>query len=141
MESMRSTRSLFLHWIESGAIDAERVTEAASIVGVQPDAVHWQRFVDLLLLVAGALALASGVVFFIAYNWDALGRFGQFAGLQVLILAAVALFWQLGTAKVTAQVTLLVAALLLGAAPCWPCTARPTRPAPTPGSCSPPGPC
>ena len=112
---MRSTRSLFLHWIESGAIDAERATEAASTVGVRPDAVHWQRFVDLLLLVAGALALASGVVFFIAYNWDALGRFGQFAGLQLLILAAVALYWRLGAAKVTAQVTLLVAALLLGA--------------------------
>jgi uncharacterized membrane protein len=115
MESMRSKRSLFLHWIESGAIDADRATEAAAAVGVRPDAAHWLRFVDLLLLVTGTLALASGVVFFIAYNWDALGRFGQFAGLQLLIVAAVALYWRLGTMKVAAQVTLLVAALLLGA--------------------------
>jgi uncharacterized membrane protein len=115
MESMRSTRSLFLHWIESGALEAHRTMAAASTVGGRPDAASWLRFVDLLLLVAGALALASGVVFFIAYNWDALGRFGQFAGLQLLIVAAVALYWRLGTVKVTAQVTLLVAALLLGA--------------------------
>lgn len=112
---MRSTRSLFLHWIESGAIEAERTAEAAAAVGVRPDAAHWLRFVDLLLLTTAALALASGVVFFIAFNWDALGRFGQFAGLQVLIVAAVALYWRLGTEKLIAQVTLLAAALLLGA--------------------------
>lgn len=116
---MASTRSLLLYWIESGAIDADRVAtgaaEAASVVGIRPDATRWLRFGDSLLLAAGALAMASGVVFFIAFNWDALGRFGQFAGAQLLILAAVALYWRLGTVKVTAQVALLVAALLLGA--------------------------
>jgi hypothetical protein len=60
-------------------------------------------------------ARPGAAVFFIAFSWDALGRFGQFAGAQLLILAAVALYWRLGTVKVTAQVALLVAALLLGA--------------------------
>jgi uncharacterized membrane protein len=115
MELMRSTRSSFLHWVESGAIDVDRATEAASVVHIRPDASRWLRLVDLLLLAAGALALASGVVFFIAFNWDALGRFGKFAGAQVLTVAAVVLYWRLGATKVTAQVALLVAALLLGA--------------------------
>jgi uncharacterized membrane protein len=112
---MTSTRSLLLNWIESGAIDAERSAEAAMVAGIHPLPGRWLHFIDLLLLAAGTLALAGGVVFFIAFNWDALGRFGQFAGVQLLILAAVALYWRLGTATVSAQMALLVAALLLGA--------------------------
>jgi uncharacterized membrane protein len=115
MESMTSTRSLLLHWIENGAIDSERAADAATAVGIRPDAGRWLRLVDLLLLATGALALASGVVFFIAFNWDALGRFGKFAGVQLLLVAAVVLYWRLGALKVSAQVALLVAALLLGA--------------------------
>jgi uncharacterized membrane protein len=115
MEWMSSRRSQFLNWIDGGAIDAARAAEAATVAGIRPDDFAWLRFVDLLLLLAGALALAGGVIFFVAFNWDALGRFGQFAGLQLLLLAAVALYWRLGAAKVTAQVALLVATLLLGA--------------------------
>jgi uncharacterized membrane protein len=112
---MIARRSQLLHWIESGAVDPGRAPEAAAVAGVPPDGARWLRFVDLLLLSTGALALACGVVFFIAFNWDALGRFGKFALVQCLVLAAVALYWRLGAVKAAGQIALLVAAVLLGA--------------------------
>jgi uncharacterized membrane protein len=81
---------------------------------VLPDRARWLLLLDRLLLLAGALALASGMVFFIAFNWDALGRFGKFALVQILLLAGVLLYWRLGPLKLAAQAALLVAVILLG---------------------------
>lgn len=111
---MKSARLQLLCWIEGGAIAPDRITRALEVTGVMPDRGRWRRFLDLLLLVLGALSLACAVVFFIAYNWDALGRFPQFALLQLLIIAAVLLYWRLGVDNPGAQVALLVAAILLG---------------------------
>lgn len=111
---MVSRRSQLLDWIERGAVDPARAAEAVAAAGVLPDRARWLLLLDRLLLLAGALALASGVVFFIAFNWDALGRFGKFALLQILLLTGVLLYWRLGPLKLAAQAALLVAAILLG---------------------------
>jgi uncharacterized membrane protein len=114
MKPMTSRRSQLLYWIERGAVDPARGLEAARVAGLLPDGARWLRFIDGLLLLSGALALASGVVFFVAFNWDALGRFGKFALVQALLLAAVLLYWRLGALKTAGQAALLVAAILLG---------------------------
>lgn len=112
---MLSGRTQLLHWIDGGAIPADRAGQALAVSGIAPDGNRWLRFVDSLLLVLGGLALASGVVFFIAFNWDALDRWLQFAGVQIALLAAVLVWWRLGVDRLGAQVALLVAAVLLGA--------------------------
>jgi uncharacterized membrane protein len=112
---MVSRRAHLLHWLDSGLVAPARTAAALAAGGVTPDPARWLRFLDVLLLVLGGLALASGVVFFIAFNWDALGRFSQFALLQVLLLVAVAAWWRLGIDRLPAQVALLTAAVLLGA--------------------------
>jgi uncharacterized membrane protein len=112
---MTSRRSQVLGWIEDGVIAPSHIFQALKVTGITPDGPHWRRFIDQLLLSAGALALTCAVVFFIAYNWDALGRFPQFALVQLLMGLAVVFYLGLGAEHSTAKVALLVAAVLLGA--------------------------
>jgi uncharacterized membrane protein len=111
---MTSRRSEFLNWIECGAVEPGHGLRAARVAGILPDSARWLRLVDGLLLLTGTLALASGVVFFVAFNWDALGRFGKFALVQALLLVAVLLYWRLGALRTAGQAALLLAAILLG---------------------------
>ena len=104
-----------MHWLDSGAIAADRAEEAFAASGLAPDAAAWLRFVDALLLLLGGLARASGVVFFVAFNWDSIDTLLQFALVQVALFIAVLAWWRLGLDQPAGQVALLVAAVLLGA--------------------------
>lgn len=53
--------------------------EALSAVGVLPDDLRWRTFLENLFMCLGGLALSFAVLFFIAYNWNAMGRFAKFA--------------------------------------------------------------
>jgi uncharacterized membrane protein len=108
-------RALFLHWIERGAIPRERLDRALAVGEVLPTTQAWRNFIDRLLLFSGAVALASAVIFFFAYNWDAMGRFAKFALAEVLIVAALVGYWRLGSERMAGKAALLLAALFLGA--------------------------
>jgi uncharacterized membrane protein len=112
---MISKRTQLLQWIDAGAVGPEQIFQALAATGVLPDGARWRRFLDQLMLILGALALVCAVVFFIAYNWDALGHFAQFALVQGLMVLAVLSWWRLGAEAIAAKVALLVAAMLLGA--------------------------
>jgi len=86
---MKSTRAQLVEWVDQGVIRPEAVEQAFAVAGVTPDAARWQRFVSALMLWLGALLFAAGVIFFFAYNWDALGRFSQFGLVEALLAAAV----------------------------------------------------
>jgi uncharacterized membrane protein len=64
---------------------------------------------------SGASALGAAVVFFIAHNWGALGRYAKFGLIELLVLAAVLAYWRLGPDKASGKAALLVACILLGA--------------------------
>ena len=102
-------------WVEAGAIAPERVAQVLVLSGVVPDGQGWQRFMDRLLLVLGALTLAAAVIFFFAYNWNALGKLAQFALAQVLVVLPLLAYWKLGVDKLAAKVSLLAAAIMVGA--------------------------
>ncbi|HEX2829347.1 MAG TPA: DUF2157 domain-containing protein [Burkholderiales bacterium] len=108
-----SERATILSWTEHGAIDDAQA--ALSAAGVLPSARHWRTFLDRLLLWSGAAALGVAVVFFIAYNWSALGRYAKFGLLQIAIVAAVVAYWRLGPERASAKAALLVACIVLGA--------------------------
>jgi len=112
---MVSRRARLLLWIEAGAIRPERINQAMMVTRVIPDGARWQHFLDQLMLVLGGLALACAAIFFVAYNWDALGHLAQFGLVQALMVLALLLWWKLGCETVSAKVALLSAALLLGA--------------------------
>jgi len=112
---VRSGRHLILDWAEQGVLEQERVGEAFAAGGIAPTARDWRRFLDRLLAGAGAVFLAAAVIFFLAYNWQALGRWGKFALVEAAIAVALALYWKLGADRVAGKAALTAAALLVGA--------------------------
>ena len=107
-----SDRSDILAWSGVGAVTDARA--ALALAGVTPDARAWRHFLDRLLLWSGALALAAAAVFFIAYNWNDLGKIPRFALVSALILVAVLGYGRWGTDTAAGKACLLVAAFLLG---------------------------
>src|SRR6185369_6447460 len=107
-----SDRHAVFAWAESGKIADVRA--ALSAAGVLPGARGWRAFLDALLLWSGAVALAAAMVFFIAHNWNELGRYAKFALVEVPLAIAVVAYWRLGPERATGKAALLVAAILLG---------------------------
>lgn len=72
-------------WIAPG--DTQRALEVTGGV-VRAD--RWRRLGLAFLLGAGLAALATGIAFFIAWNWDDLGRFTKLGGVSLALVAALA---------------------------------------------------
>lgn len=112
---MASPRDVVIDWAEQGRIAPDALPQALAVAGVTPDGHAWRRFVAGLLLSIGVLLLAAGVIFFFAYNWQALGRFHKFALVQGLLVVAAFVAWLRGPSKMTGQAALFLATLLTGA--------------------------
>jgi uncharacterized membrane protein len=108
-----SLRHTILEWAERGAIgDARAALQAA---GVLPEARQWRAFLDRLLVGCAAMALAAAAVFFVAYNWDELGRLARFGLAQALVVAALLAYWHFGPDSLPGKGALLAGAVFLGA--------------------------
>lgn len=108
-------RSDILDWSDQVRIANGRLREALELAGVLPGADDWRRFLDRILLFMGVVLLAAGVIFFFAFNWQAMGRLTKFALVEVPILAVLGLVWRLGVDSIAGKATLLLASLLAGA--------------------------
>jgi uncharacterized membrane protein len=111
---MRTKRQLLINWIDGDRIAPQHVQDALAVSEVFPSGASWQRFLDQLLLWLGALMLAAGVIYFLAYNWNDLGRYAKFGLVEVLLVAALVVVWRLGLDGIAGKVTLLAASLFVG---------------------------
>lgn len=73
----------------------------------------WQSFIDILMLWIGSLALGFSLLFFVAYNWTEVGRFAQFALVEVSIILAIVVYYFSKTTLIS-QIALVLATLILG---------------------------
>lgn len=112
---MAASRDVIIDWAERGHIRPEDLPRALAIVGVKPDSRAWYRFIATLLLSLGALLVAVGIIFFFAYNWQAIGRFGKFGLLEGVFMVAAGAAWFYGPGKIAGQAALLLTTLLTGA--------------------------
>lgn len=112
---MTSRRKQILQWCEQGHLGRDVLSAALRLVGAEPAPQDWRRFIDQLMLWCGALFIAAGVIFFFAYNWQALGRFTKFGLLELLVAAAVVTCWALGLERWSGKAALSLATLLVGA--------------------------
>lgn len=112
---MAQPRTLILEWAEQGRIAPGELRRALELAAALPSGAQWRRFLDRLMLFMGGTMLAASVVFFIAYNWQDLGRFAKFALAEVPIVVALALVWRSGLERASGEAALFVAALLVGA--------------------------
>jgi uncharacterized membrane protein len=111
---MAGPRKQILDWARQGCLPAGALPEALRIGGAEPSPDDWRRFLDRLALWLGAVFLAAAVIFFMAYNWLALGRFAKFGLVEAGIAAAVGLCWRMGVDRTAGKAALLTAALLAG---------------------------
>jgi uncharacterized membrane protein len=108
-------RGDILEWAAQGRIAPSDLRRALEVGEALPTADEWRGFLDRLFLFLGAVSLAASVVFFLAYNWEEMGRFAKFALVEAPILVALALVWRLGLERATGKAALLAAAILVGA--------------------------
>lgn len=111
---MTGKRSLLHEWCEKGAIAQENLDKALDVSRLLPDARGWRHFLDRLLLLTGFAALSCSVIFFFAYNWDAMGRFAKFGLLESAIIVSVAGYWRFDPQQPTGKGALFMAVILLG---------------------------
>jgi len=112
---MTTKRSLILQWCESGLIPTGRVNDALATADLTPSSHAWRSFLDRLLLWSGVLALVFSVIFFFAFNWDALGRFTKFGLVEASIVIALIGYWRAGPESMMGKVMLTASVLLVGA--------------------------
>ena len=111
---MESRRAMILSWLEQDKLAHDQLQPVLNLIGVLPGKVRWRHFLDLLMLWLGGLALAFSLMFFIAYNWSELGRFGKFALVESSIVIVMAIYWFKASKPIVAKVLLLVASILVG---------------------------
>jgi uncharacterized membrane protein len=111
---MNLHRIQLLLWAEQGHLDPECLPDALRLVRTSPAAADWRQFADRLLLALAVLSLASGVIFFFAYNWEILGHFSRFALAEGALILALCGVWRLGLTRPGGQASLFAAALCLG---------------------------
>lgn len=110
-----NTRQLLTELIESKQLVVKDVPKAMVLAELSPSATQWQVFVNTLLLWFGSIALACGVIFFVAANWQEIGRMGKFALVEGSILTAMVLHIKFRSKESIRQTVILVAFLLVGA--------------------------
>jgi uncharacterized membrane protein len=111
---MADARENLTRYAETGALSAPAYQEALRLAGVAPDSAAWRVFLDRLLVVSGVLLVAVGLIFFVAFNWQELGRFAKFGLLEAMVLLPTAYALVAGISTVRAQAALLFAVLALG---------------------------
>jgi uncharacterized membrane protein len=104
-----------LDWIRAGRVARGREQAALRAAGRVPDGAEWRAWLGLVTLWLGVLALAAGIVFFFAFNWEALGRLVKLGLVEGAILAALLACWRLDPESAAGKAVLVLLALLVGA--------------------------
>lgn len=109
-----SDREQFLAIVQRGDIVTARLPQALTAAGIAPGLARWRAFIDSLLLWLGASAIAAGLLFFVAFNWEAMGRFARFGLVQVLMVATIGGYVWFQSHERLRKVLLFVACVLVG---------------------------
>lgn len=102
-------------WVAAGALPPQHLEQALELAAARPDRMRTLRFLDRLLLIAAVLCACSAVVFFFAYNWDAMGRLHKLALAQVVLALPLLMLLKYPLQHWLAQSALFASSLLLGA--------------------------
>jgi len=99
---------------EAGDFNAEQREIALVVAGVSPDASRWHLFLSRVFLTFGVTLLIAAVGYFVAYNWDEMGRFAKIALLEVGVAGAALGAAYFSPGDIRARAALLAAVLLTG---------------------------
>lgn len=111
---MDSRRDQLDRLIETGALQPRDLDTALNISGIHPKGSHWRGLIDQLLLWWASLSFGCGLLFFVAFHWQDMHRFSQFALIQGCLIASVLMFVYYRQQPLLRQVSLTLAWLILG---------------------------
>ncbi len=100
--------------VEAGHFNAGQREIALVVAGVNPDATRWHLFLGRLFLTFGVTLLIAAVGYFVAYNWDEMGRFAKIALLEIGVAGAALGAAYFAPGDIRARTALLAAVLLTG---------------------------
>lgn len=96
-----------------GEISASAHHAILQAIGARPDAQGWLLFLRATFALAGLLSLVCGIIFFFAWNWQALPKLLKFSLLEGAIIAlAVIVWWR--WAQIGARLAVLAIGMLIG---------------------------
>lgn len=81
---------------------------------ILPDATRWKKFIQVVLLTLGIGFAAAGIVFFFAYNWNAIGNAPKLITTQLLIALPVYLSFLRRFSDTTRKALLSAACVMIG---------------------------
>lgn len=100
---------------ESGFFkNKEAITKAFQQTKNSPSKKSWQEAIKFYLLLFGGLSFAAAVTFFIAANWQELGKFFKLGLVTTAIIVSSLLAAFLDTKKLSGKITGTVSGLLIG---------------------------
>jgi uncharacterized membrane protein len=98
----------------AGGLPEAAAARALALAVESPSRAAWRRFLGRSFLVAGSALLLAAVIFFFAFNWQALGRFEKLGLVAAGIAGAAVAAWQ-RPRRISGQVSLMAACVLAGA--------------------------
>ena len=99
---------------EAGHFDATQRGIALEIACVLPNTSQWHRFLGRLFLFFGVTLLIAAIGYFVAYNWDEMGRFAKIALLEIGVIGAALAAARFAPDDLRSRAALLGAVLLTG---------------------------
>ena len=114
-EEINQYKALVLNGLEQGLVKRGAEHEVMQRAGMLPNHQQWQHFFDQLMLWLGVIFCGSSLIFFFAYNWDAMGKFAQFALAEMAIVVSIAVYVKLDKQSIAGKACLLLASLFVGA--------------------------
>lgn len=111
---MDSRRDQLDQLIETGVLQPHNVDKAVKISGIYPTGTRWLQLFDRLLLWLGSLSLACALLFFVAFHWQEMHRYSQFALVQACLIGSISIFVYYRHKPLLRQLSLTAAWLILG---------------------------
>ncbi|WP_163995270.1 DUF2157 domain-containing protein [Pyxidicoccus caerfyrddinensis] len=99
---------------DAGVLPPAAMERALHLSVASPPRTEWRSFLSTTLMALGTLLVLSGVIYFFAYNWAALHRFGKLGLIAAALVGTAVGAWRLGEG-LAGQLSLLASAVLVGA--------------------------
>lgn len=80
-----------------------------------PPPARWREWADRLLMSLGTALLVAGIIFFFAYNWDQMQKWGKFVLVESALLISLLAVLRQGIDTMSGRVAFGAAAVLVGA--------------------------
>ncbi len=112
---MFTKREKILDLYEHGYIKPENINDSMELSGVFPDRDRWYLFIERFLLWLGLISIVAGIVFFVAYNWNDMGRVSKLGLLEVLLVLSLVPLMKIETHSIVGKILLFGSGIVLGA--------------------------